>query len=240
MVMRRTRSQGRGFTLIELLVVIAVIAILAALISPAIKNAISNAVRANCASNLHQIHSMFSLYANNYKRYLPPCGLAPLGSQRREYNDLVYWWKPVADHLYTDYAGRNYEVFFCPSSETPMDVYWDMTWVPWLDWVRGTGYCSATTQLLTPGAVSTVSQWTRDNTDFRVKQLPVKPGQMLLCDRVFLAEWLPPPHFYANHPGPDGMPAGGNIAYVEGHVKWKDFDKMQRNYSFGHMRDFYW
>ena len=88
----RRRNHGHGFTLIELLVVIAVIAILAALISPAIRNAIGSAVRANCASNLHQIHSMFSLYANNYRRHFPPCGLAPLGSQRREYNDLVYWW----------------------------------------------------------------------------------------------------------------------------------------------------
>ena len=236
----RRQTRGRGFTLIELLVVISVIMILAALVSPAIKGAFEQAERANCAGNLRQLHSAFFLYANNFDRYLPPAGLVPGVTGRREYNDLVYWWKPVANHLYSAYTGKNYEVFFCPAADTPMDVYWDMTWVPWLDWVRGTGYCCATNDLLIPGAITSPPAWTRDNINFRVVRMRDRPDKVLLFDRVFLAEWRPPPYFYGNHEGKDGMPAGGNIAHVDGHVKWKDFDEMQRNYSFGHMRDFYW
>ena len=60
-----------AFTLIELLVVIAIIAILAALLLPTLARAKERARRSVDVSNLHQWGVGCTLYAGDYKEYLP-------------------------------------------------------------------------------------------------------------------------------------------------------------------------
>jgi len=235
------RRRGRGFTLIELLVVIAVIMILAALLSPAVMKALQQAERASCASNLHQLHSMFSLYANNFGRYFPPTGLVPNATGRREYYELRWWWRPPLDHLHQAYAGGSIEVFFCPAADLldrTIEDHWNGVWAPWLDWCRHPGYCSATTELLTPGKFTTNPKcWSRDDIDFRVKKLPASPDKALLFDEVFYA-WIP---WIISHKNDKGLAAGGNVCYVGGNVKWKDYNDMQHNFSYWYgTRNYYW
>ena len=53
----------RGFTLIELLVVIGIIALLMGLLLPVISKARDHANAVKCASNLHQLGMMWTMYA---------------------------------------------------------------------------------------------------------------------------------------------------------------------------------
>ena len=65
------RQATKAFTLIELLVVIAIIAILAALLLPVLARAKERARRIADVSNLHQWGLACTMYANDYKDYLP-------------------------------------------------------------------------------------------------------------------------------------------------------------------------
>jgi len=228
-----------AFTLIELLVVISVIMLLAALVSPAVMRALQQAQRTHCRSNLHQLHSMFMLYANTFGRKLPPVGLPSTATDRRSDCVLANWWRPVADCLYHSYAGQKLEIFYCPSADNDnYERLWNVDWwATGVDWLRRTQYCAATNVVLDPNYSS--SHWHRDEIDFRVVSLPDQPDKALLFDLTWLIwDW---PTALINHKASDGMPAGGNIAHLDGRVTWKDFDRMQRNYSY-HLdnKDFYW
>jgi len=68
------RSLRAGFTLIELLVVIAIIAILAAILFPVFSRARENARRASCQSNMKQLGLGFAQYLQDYDSKYPEGG----------------------------------------------------------------------------------------------------------------------------------------------------------------------
>src|SRR5689334_19337862 len=72
-VLTPNATRRRGFTLVELLVVIGIIAVLISILLPALNKARESAKRAQCLSNLHQVHTFLAMYAVGYR------GAVPLG-----------------------------------------------------------------------------------------------------------------------------------------------------------------
>ena len=68
-----------GFTLIELLVVIAVIALLIAILIPVLDRAREMGQRAVCLSNLRQLTTAWTLYADDNERRLPMAACSVTG-----------------------------------------------------------------------------------------------------------------------------------------------------------------
>jgi prepilin-type processing-associated H-X9-DG protein/prepilin-type N-terminal cleavage/methylation domain-containing protein len=92
----------RAFTLVELLVVIAIITLLAALLFPVFARAREKARQASCVSNLKQLGSALTIYADDYDGYYTRGQFWPFTS--------VHTWM----HAIGPYV-RNDQVFRCPS-----------------------------------------------------------------------------------------------------------------------------
>jgi len=111
----------RGFTLIELLVVIAIIAILAAILFPVFARAREKARQTSCTSNLKQIGLASIMYAQDYDEKYPPglisspgAGVGPISNNAPYFSE----GKITGDLIYP-YI-NNKQIFKCPSSPKPV------------------------------------------------------------------------------------------------------------------------
>ena len=101
------RSRG-AFTLIELLIVIAIIALLIAILLPSLAGARKAAHSIVCASQLRQLGTGLSLYADDNKDRYPTRGGIP------DFGGIAHW----AHHLTTGYAMDS--VLVCPADFEPV------------------------------------------------------------------------------------------------------------------------
>jgi prepilin-type N-terminal cleavage/methylation domain-containing protein/prepilin-type processing-associated H-X9-DG protein len=130
------RRRLHAFTLVELLVVIGIIAVLIAILLPALSKAREQARTTACLSYLRQIGMGATLYANEFRGWLPVVS-----------NEVAFWFTnfsitPTGDNLYTELesvtkfpafeGGQLSRMYQCPSRMPDWDypgLSWNYRWM---------------------------------------------------------------------------------------------------------------
>lgn len=205
----------KRFTLIELLVVVAIIGILMSILLPSLLKAREMGKRAVCASNLHQQHLSFTVFANdnngNYPGHLDP-GRWPIG-----------WFKANEGHraLYEN-GLLDGKVFFCPSSKKTNWISYEASW-PAANGDRYAGYAFW------------ANYWRASSIDDKIASNSSSDSDtMLLSDKIFINSGDPS---FSNHTSTGGLD-GGNITFNDGHTKWRHYKSM--TFRFTLLYDFWY
>jgi prepilin-type N-terminal cleavage/methylation domain-containing protein len=227
LAVRRTAGKT-GFTLVELLIVIAVLSLLITLLSPVLRQAKELTYRASCATNLRRLNHAFQLYAYDCGNLFPQTGIPG------DLDVAVNNWRPaVAEDLRYTYLGGELKAFACPS----YDARWGYTEDVWqAQWsvinyghaTRATNYVCMASFLMNPASWP---GYQRDGINFQVVRTSDTPTMVLLADMVHFAGYWEGGVWTPCHGGYEGA-TGGNLLYLDGAVRWKDFADMELNYWF--------
>lgn len=217
---RQPRQNYTAFTLIELLVVIAIIAILASLLLPALGKAKEKAKQVQCGSNLRQIGIALRMYGHDNNDRLP---YFAGGSGQ------WLWDLPAKTADVVTAAGANRKILYCPgfaASVKDLALWWGdknssqrTTSYGWLlkrdsipPLLPGRQFLSSFTGTNNPAytelAVDSVICNTSDTNNFtRVYSSVIK--------------------YHSTSHLNGSRPAGGNIMFLDCHMKWRPFREMR-------------
>lgn len=220
-----------GFTVIELLAILAVCALLILIQIPAMARANSASKRVQCVSNLRQFSDALHILANENEGRLPNYPVSGFWA----------WDAPLAFGTDIERTGAHWSVMYCPGTAprfTTADNYYLYT-----NW-RALGYVHTL-----PGSSSLLANninysmsppriqisfgvFTTPSTSERVVLADATISQagqsnMQLADNynfVQISGGSPKSHLSAHLSG--RLPAGGNLAMMDGHIEWRAFQKM--------------
>ena len=250
-------SGQKAFTLIELLVVIAIIAILMAILLPALSRVRETANRAACSSNIRQHLIGLIMYANENESKLPPGAGYWLWDMNRQITSQLM--KNIGLKLPESEEDTSVpDVFYCPSNLTHKRSRlrcWDyhhpdgsratyrVTGYFWLldtlneqgesvkpdirgsgnkRWIRTTNIKGAgTAELVIDVTLSDPVVSTQAYPNGNFAQIIAGSGQ-----GQYTGYYDTTSHLRSDKEG-----AGGNIGFVDGHVKWRHFKEMEKRYG---------
>ena len=201
-----------AFTLIELLVVIAIIAILAAILFPVFARARESARRASCQSNLKQLALGVTMYAQDYDETMPRLGSSsdhqpdPIVPGNTQFNFQPDYGGPFYYHTWASaiypYV-KNTQVFLCPSN--PKNFYGVNYGFP--------AYATDGTNKVTYLATSQkLARFTRPSESLLISEKGAGGGPQYIL------------YYNGNYACYESHFDGGNVAFVDGHVKWYKFE----------------
>ncbi len=197
---------SRGFTLVELLVVIGIIAILVSLLLPTLGRARESAVRAQCLSNLRQVHAALAYYARDFR------DAVPIGYRRgKQSNSQIYSGGTTRKFvlfglLYQHRLLGDGRWMYCPSDANPRFSFNtpDNPWKPGEDPAKNTtaGYAlrpivDIPDDLATAPPTFQMPRWTKQKNRAVVSDLTSSKTRVDTRHR-------------------DGL----NVVYADGHGKW--------------------
>ncbi|NUQ00971.1 MAG: DUF1559 domain-containing protein [Armatimonadetes bacterium] len=200
-----------AFTLIELLVVIAIIAILAAILFPVFAKAREKARQNSCMSNTKQLALACQQYTQDYDEHVP--WYVDDGYQF----DLMGWFNLVKPY------SKNTQLLYCPS--VPKGTQATDYGVNYPN-VSGVGNSATLAQLQVPAETCFVTETEGQNVSGR-------NAALYLCYSPFTyalgsITWA----YYYGLAWPGRHNEGNNVAYVDGHAKWRRWTEAVRDRNF--------
>ena len=247
---RRMRGLNRrlgAFTLIELLVVIAIIAVLMGVLMPALNRVREQARQQSCGTRVRQHVLALNMYANENDGQMP----------RPE--SVGYWLQDLGRNVanYMLRTGMEEDIFYCPSNSVHqkyMDYFWTFSGGEFNgqqftnSGYLVSGYCyllwkaegrgpirRLTRDSLKPEWIKSVMQDRPTDRELVIDSCMGQQDSQSKYGYNFAEitiggitdEYGVPER--SSHLTGEGLPIGGNIGFLDGHVVWRKFDPEFEN-----------
>jgi len=255
-------SRSEGFTLIELLVVISIISLLIAILLPALAKARQSAERISCASNLRQIYLSGSMYADDHKGW----GISMVyGSQPHVWYDEFGWNHYFSNYESmlvcpgTDSGVTGNYIPGAKSGTIVYATYFNLFAIGHLINFPSTNTVGGWTSVVSTAQTSRSVRNPSPNRNWMGTYQPASVPDATLgqqyawygqpyeqvayadafdgSDGIWTSSWLGKPANGGQNPNNHAASNGENIAFMDGHVIWRDAALTTRNYPWGNV---YW
>jgi prepilin-type processing-associated H-X9-DG protein len=239
-------GSNRAFAKIELLVVVIVMAMFGSMVASASRGAQNQVKIAECAANLRQFALSHLLYAGDNADKLPIQALAS-----------GYWPWDIGINIGTvmNQYGTPWQVMYCPGTAPRFQTSDNL-----LLYQYGGSSFHVIGYVPTLAPASGGSPLNATNLNYSVMPQPIPFGPTFLrpptpAKRVLIADAnISSGGNYVTISGGFGgannthlsphlngiLPAGGNLAMLDGHVEWRPFSQMQIRTSPGGVPQFLW